>query len=149
MATEVILLKAVTGLGAEGDIARVAEGYARNFLLPGGYAAPVTAATRRRIDKLREARAAREAAERVEAQALAATLEKSGCTISVKAGEDGKLYGAVTAAQIADALGKQGTPVERRSIALDEPLRELGVFTVPVRLAPEVTANLKLWVVEE
>ncbi len=149
MATEVILLKEVPGLGAEGDLARVADGYARNYLVPQGLAAEATAAARRRVEKLKRARAEREEAERAEAQVLADTLEKNGCTISVKAGEDGKLYGAVTAAHIAEALEKQGTAVDRHRIELDEPLRELGVFTVPVRLHAEVAASLKIWVVEE
>lgn len=149
MATEVILMADVDGLGKEGDVVRVADGYARNFLLPKKLAAPVTDATRRRIEKNRKVRQEREAQEASVARELAVRIEKLSCNVQVKAGEEGKMFGAVTAAHIADVLKAQGIELDRHQIELPEPLRELGVFSVPVRLHPEVRATLKVWIVEE
>lgn len=149
MATEVLLLTDVKGLGKEGDVVRVAEGYARNYLIPQQKAAPVTEATRRQLEKRRKERQARLAAEKAAAEALAAKLAQISCTIPMKTGEEGKLFGSVTAIQIAEALKAQGVELAKNQIQLDEPIRELGVFTVPVKLDAGVTANLKVWVVEE
>jgi len=149
MATEVILLQPVEGLGADGDVVRVADGYARNFLIPKNLAAPVTAATRRRIEKLRADRAAKDATRKAELQALADRISAASVTISVKAGADNKIFGSVTSAHVAEALQLQGIPVDHHQIDLTEPIRELGVFPVPVRVAPELEAKLKVWVVEE
>ncbi len=149
MAMEVILMNDVPNLGITGDVVRVSEGYARNYLLPRQLAAPVTEATRRRIEKKRQERAAQEAVVLAAAQEQAARVGKLALNVVVKAGTEGKLFGAVTAAQIAEALAAQGIPVERHQVDLPEPLRELGKFDVPVRLHPQVTATLKVWVVEE
>ena len=149
MSTEVILMADVPGLGAEGEVVKVHEGYARNFLLPKSLAAPVTGATRRVLEKKRKEREAQVAQDRDAAQALAKTIEQVSCTITVKAGGEGKLFGSVTANDIAEALKAQGVVLERRLIELAEPIRELGVFNVPVKLHPEVQAVLKIWVVEE
>ena len=149
MALEVILMNDVPNLGITGDVVRVSEGYARNYLMPRQLAAPVTAATRRQIEKKRQERAAQEAAVLAASQEQAARVGKLALNVVVKAGAEGKLFGAVTAAQIAEALAAQGIPVERHQVDLPEPLRELGKFEVPVRLHPQVTATLKVWVVEE
>ncbi|OQW97689.1 MAG: 50S ribosomal protein L9 [Verrucomicrobia bacterium A1] len=149
MATEVILMQKVENLGMDGDVVRVAEGYARNYLFPKNLAAPVTAATRRRLEKLRADRTATETA-RVQAfKDLADRVAGSSVTISVRTGAADKMFGAVTAAHIADALKLQGFEIDRHQIELAEPIKELGVFTVPVRLQPETTAALKVWIVEE
>lgn len=149
MATEVILMADVEGLGKEGDVVRVADGYARNFLLPKKLAAPVTAATQRRIEKNRKLRAEEDAKRLEGSRELAARIEKLSCNVPVKTGDEGKMFGAVTAAHIADILKAQGIELDRHQIELAEPLRELGVFSIPVRVHPEVQATLKVWIVEE
>lgn len=146
MSIEVILLKDVENLGAEGELVRVKDGYARNALFPAKLAAPVTEATRRRVEKIRRDRAAQDAAARAAAQALADRISQATCTIPMKTGADGKLFGSVTAAHVAESLALQGIAVEKQQIELAEPIRELGVSSVPVRLAPQVTATLKVWV---
>lgn len=149
MAIELILIENVKGLGVEGEVVRVAEGYARNYLLPRKLAAPVTEATRRYLEKKRREREEEQARVLARAREQAAAIEKVSCTLPVKTGEEGKLFGSVTAADIAEALAAQGIEVDRRQIELAEPIRELGVFSVPLRLHPEVNATLKVWVVEE
>lgn len=149
MATEVILMADVKGLGAEGEVVRVAEGYARNYLLPRKLAAMVTEATRRQLEKKRKEREATVAREKEGAEALAKTLEQLSCTITVKTGEGGKMFGAVTAADIVTALKAQGVELDKHQIDLPDSIRETGVFNVPVSLHPEIKAAVKIWVVEE
>lgn len=149
MAIEVLLMSEVEGLGKEGDVVRVKDGFARNFLFPKQLAAPVTDATRRRLEKMRKDRSDREASELHAARDLAARLEKSSCTVPMKTGSEGKLFGAVTVAHIAEVLKKDGFELDRHQIELVEPIRELGVFSVPVHLHPQVTASLKVWVTGE
>lgn len=148
MSKEVMLINEVPGLGVEGDIVRVADGYARNFLVPRGIAAPVTTATRRQMEKLRKAREARLAEARVEAEALRDRIEALSVSLSVKVGEQGKLFGSVTVQDIVAAVKKQGVEIDRHQVLLEEALRETGVFNVPVKLHPEVQASIKVWVVE-
>jgi len=150
MAQEVMLLKDVAGCGAEGEVVRVSEGYARNYLLPRKLAAPVTDATRRRLEKQRAARAAQEAVAEKAARELAARLEQVSCTLPVKTGEGGKMFGAITAPMIAGQLQKaHGIALEKHQLELAEPIKELGVFSLPVQLHPKVAATLKVWIVEE
>ncbi len=149
MAIEVILMRDVPGLGAESDVVRVAEGHARNYLFPKGLAAPVTPAARRRIEKLRQARAAETAAALSEAKALAARIEALSVNVAVKTGPDGKLFGAVTAADVIAAAAAQGVALDKHQVELPGPVKELGVVPVAVRLHPDVTATLKVWIVEE
>lgn len=149
MATEVMLMSDVKGLGKEGDVVRVADGYARNYLIPKKLAAPVTEATRRLLEKKRKEREAQMAAARAAAEKLAAQLEATSCTIQVRTGESGKLFGSVTSLQIVEALKAQGIELDKHQIELAEPLRELGVFNVPVKLDAGVQTSLKVWIVEE
>ncbi len=149
MPLEVILMSNVDGLGAEGDVVRVAEGYARNYLLPRNLAAPVTEATRRRLEKKRKERETQLAKDREGAQALADKINAMSCTIPVKAGAENKLFGSVTSADIASVLAGQGVQVDKHQIDLPEPIRELGVFNVDIKLHPDLKATLKIWVVEE
>ncbi len=149
MAKEVILMEDVRGLGDQGEVVRVADGYARNFLLPRNLAAPVTESTRRQLEKKRKEREEQLALAREGAEKLAASIQKVSCTIAVKAGEGGKMYGSVTAADISASLASQGVQLDKRQIELVEPIRELGVFEIPVKLHPEVVVALKVWVVEE
>ncbi len=149
MAKEVILMAAVEGLGAEGDVVRVADGYARNFLLPHKLAAPVTDATRRQLEKRRKERDEKLGREREAAQAVAKAIEQVSCTITVKTGDEGKLFGSVTASDIVSALKAQGVEVDKHQVDLPEAIRELGVFHVAIKLHPEIQAAAKVWVVEE
>lgn len=149
MSIEVILMADVKGLGAEGDVVKVADGHARNYLLPKNLAAPVTDATRRQLEKKRKERDARLAAERAAAEELAAKMAQVSCTITVKTGEDGKLFGSVTAGHVAAALKAQGVELDKNQVELPEAIRELGVFNVPVNLNAGVKATVKIWVVEE
>lgn len=139
----------VENLGAEGDVVSVADGYARNFLIPKRLAAPVTEAARRRLEKLREQREIERKTRMDEARALAKRIKDASCTIPVKVGQEDKLYGSVTTMEIADALEKQGIKIDRHTLQLDQPIKELGVFDVKVKLHPEVDASIKVWVVEE
>jgi large subunit ribosomal protein L9 len=149
MATEVLLMAVVDGLGKEGDVVTVADGYARNYLLPRELAAPVTEATRRRLVKIQADREKELAAALAGAQTLAKQVSAASCTIAVKVGEGEQLYGSVTESDIVDALKAQDIEVDRHQVVLDEPIKELGTFDVPVRLHPEVEATVKVWVVEE
>jgi len=149
MATEVILLEDVEGLGVQGDIVTVADGYARNFLLPRRLAEKATPEARRRVEKIKSARRQRMERELEEARRLAERLASLRCTVPVKAGVDGRIYCSVTSASIAEALEQEGVQVDRRHIELENPIKELGVFKVPVKLHAEVHAILEVWVVEE
>jgi len=149
MSKEVILISPVEGLGEEGEVLRVADGYARNFLLPRKLALPVSAATRKLVEKKKVERLAREAAQLDGAAELAKKLAGVSVTIAVKTGDNGKLFGSVTSVDILDQLAKQGYKLDKKQLALASPLREMGVFNVPLKLHPEVEATLKVWVVEE
>ena len=149
MSKEVVLMADVKGLGSQGDVVRVAEGYARNFLLPRNLAAPVTDATRRRLEKARKVREEQDVKELDMAQNLAKSIEQISCTIPVKSGEGGKLFGSVTAADIVSALKAQGIEIDKHQVDLPEPLRELGVFNIPIKVLSKVQATIKIWVVEE
>jgi large subunit ribosomal protein L9 len=147
MSTQIILTAPVEDLGAEGDTLTVADGYARNFLFPKGLAMPATPANLRRVESLRKKRAATLAAQLDDAKAAAAKLVKQSYTVSAAAGEDGKLYGSVTSADISETLKREGIEVDRRKIVLEHPIRELGVYDVDVKLHPEVATKVKIWVV--
>ncbi len=149
MAEEIVLTEDVAGLGTAGDVVTVAPGYARNYLFPGKRAIPMTSAAKKRIEKIRAERAKQEVRTLEAARVRKAELEKAGCTVPMKAGEEGRLFGAVTPSLIAETLEKQGLAVDRHQIEQEEPFREIGVFEVSVRIHPEVTAALKVWVVEE
>ena len=147
MAVELVLLDDVKDLGALGERVRVADGYARNYLLPKKLAAPLTKANLR-ILEARKLQMQQEYEERVAvARAMADKIAKMSVTLTVEAGENDKLYGSVTGPQLVEALAEQGITVDRHSIELDEPIRELGVYTVDVKLHEEVRCNLKVWVV--
>jgi large subunit ribosomal protein L9 len=147
--SEVLLLKPVDGLGAEGDQVKVRAGYARNFLLPQGMAVPLTVANRKQVEALKKARGLREAKELDGAQALAKQIEKAAIAIAVKTGEGGKLFGAVTTHDIHDKLVAAGITVDKRRIHLGQPIKTLGKHEVKIRLHPEVSVELSFDVVSE
>lgn len=149
MAVEVLLMDAVPGLGIEGDVVRVADGYARNYLFPNGLASVVTEGKKRQIEKKRIERLELMRKEQAAAEELAKKFESLSCTIAVKTSEGGKMFGSVTAAQIIEKMAEQSITLERNQLKLDSPLHELGVFDVTVILHPEVKTALKVWIVEE
>jgi len=149
MATEVLLMDQVEGLGIEGDIVKVAEGYARNYLFPKGIATEVTEGKKRQIEKKRLERLALLEKEKGAAEELAKKIEGVECTINVKVGENGKLFGSVGIPQILEKLSEQGLEVDKSKVDLATPLHELGVFDVALKLHAEVTGTLKVWIVEE
>jgi large subunit ribosomal protein L9 len=143
--TEVILIHNVAGLGGESDRVRVAAGYARNFLFPQRLAIPLTAANQRRLDALRKRRVERESRELSTMTELAQTLSKITLVLAAKAGEDGKMFGSVTAGTIADELKHQyDATVEKKRIHLQHPIKKLGDYEVELRLHPQVTTTLKV-----
>ena len=146
---EVILREDVKSLGKAGELVRVKPGYARNFLLPQGLAFEATEGNKKRIAAETRARGTRDQAERTEAERFAATLGAVTLTLSGKAGEEGKLFGSITAQDIADALAAQGHQVDRRRIELEHPIKTLGQHTVGVRMHPEVHAEVRVSVVAE
>ena len=143
--TEVILTSNIPGLGAESDQVKVAAGYARNYLFPQGLAIPLSAGNKKRLEALRRRRAEREAQEYNTMMELARSLQKLICLITVKTGEDGKMFGNVTSGTIADALKTQfDIALDRKKIHLDKPIHTLGEHEVEMRLHPEVRATLKI-----
>ena len=146
---EVILREDIKTLGRAGDMVRVKPGYARNYLLPQGLAYEATEGNKKRIAAETRVRAARSQAERSEAERVAATLNQVTLTLTGKAGEEGKLFGSITSQDVADALARQGHPVDRRRIELDHPIKTTGTHTVTVRLHPEVHADVRVSVVAE
>ena len=143
--TEVILTHNLVGLGAESDHVKVAAGYARNYLYPQGLAIPVSAANKRRLEVLRQRRAEREAHELNTMTDIAKSLSKLVLVLKVKTGDDGKMFGAVTAGTIADELKHQfEVTLDRKKIRLDRPIHNLGDHEIELRLHADVTGTLKV-----
>jgi len=146
---EVILREHVDNLGKRGEIVKVADGYARNYLLPRKLALLATEGNKQRIARERVTFEAKEAEEKQAADATAGRLSGLELVISRKVGETEALYGSVTTSDIAEALASKGLPVDRRKIHLQEPIKKLGEFEIPIRLHREVPASVKLRVVAE
>jgi large subunit ribosomal protein L9 len=146
---EVILRRAVENLGHPGDLVKVSAGYARNFLLPRGYAFEATPGNRNRIERERARLEAAEAGRRQDAQSLADRLAEVSLTFSARVGEEGKLFGSVTAADISHQLEGQGFEIEKRQIDLHDPIRSLGVYRVPIKLHADVRPEIKVWVIKQ
>ena len=144
-----ILRTDVELLGKRGEVVKVAPGYARNYLVPKGMAYEFSEGNLKRFEKEKKVLEVRQVKEQQEAQALADRLAKVSCTIVKKVGESDTLYGSVTNADVAEALTKEGFSIDKRRIVLDDPIKTLGIYTVPIRIHPEVTAELKVWVVKE
>jgi len=146
---QVILRKQVENLGDAGEIVDVKPGYGRNYLIPQGLAYEATDANKRRLEAENARVAAREAETLGDAQKRATQLEGVSLTFHARAGQEGKLFGSITSADIAEKLAEQGITVERRQIELDEPIKALGVTSVPVRLHSQVRPEVKVWVIQE
>ena len=146
---EVILREHIDNLGKRGDVVKVAEGYARNYLLPRKLALAVTESNKRQIERERAVAEARDAEEKGQAESLAQRISALDIAIARRVGENQTLYGSVTSADIAQALQTKGFEIEKKRIHLGEPLKALGETIVPVKVHREVTAQLKVKVVPE
>ena len=147
---EVILRQAVEKLGQPGDVVKVSPGFARNYLLPRGIAYAATAGNLKRIAQEKARLQAAENERRGGAQTIATRLETVSLTFSARVGEEGKLFGSVTASDIAEQLHAQGFEmIEKRQIDLHEPIKALGVYRVPVRLHADVKPEIKVWVIKQ
>jgi len=146
----VVLRTDVENLGKKGDLLTVADGYARNYLVPRGLALQATKGAIKQAEAMRRNREAREARDRAGAQELAARLTGAALRVPARAGEGGKLFGSVTAADIAEAITAQtGVELDRRKITLAEPIKELGTIEVPVKLHADVAVTLSVEIVAE
>jgi large subunit ribosomal protein L9 len=149
MAMEIILRADVQHLGKIGEVVKVKDGYARNYLLPKGLAYPATEANKKKITYEGERLAKQQAAEKTAAETEAARLAEVQLTFPVKVGEEDKLYGSVTASDIQRKLEELGLHVDKRKIDLPEPIRELGEFRVGIKIHPEVRPEVRITVVKE
>jgi large subunit ribosomal protein L9 len=146
---EVILRQSVEKLGAPGDVVKVSNGYARNFLLPRGIAVIATEGNKKQIEAQRQRLEAAEDTRREEARTQAVTLEQVSLTFSARVGEEGKLFGSVTSSDIVQQLEALGHRVEKRQVDLHEPIKALGVYRVPIRLHADVKPEIKVWVIKQ
>jgi large subunit ribosomal protein L9 len=145
---EVVLLKDVERLGAEGATVQVAPGFARNYLIPRGLAAPATAQQLKVVEERQRQRARELQRVKAQAAALKQKLERRSLTLKLALGAEDKPFGSVTTHDILEALAREGIDVEKHAIQLKEPIKALGVYEIPIRLPADLTATLKLWVVK-
>ena len=149
MATEILLLSDVENLGKAGDVVKVSDGYARNYLLPKDLAAPVSQQALRRLEKLRKEREELSRIQKTEAQDKAGKLANASVTIRAKTVDGTRLYGSIAAADIVAALTESTkVAIDKAQVDLAEPLKETGTFDVSIKLHPEVTCTIKVWIVE-
>jgi large subunit ribosomal protein L9 len=146
---DVILRQAVEKLGAPGDVVKVSAGYARNYLLPHGVAVEATPGNRKRIEQERARLEAAEGMRRDKAQEIAKQIEQISLTFSARVGDEGKLFGSVTASDLHQQLEAQGVKIERRQIELQEPIKALGVYRVAIKLHADVKPEIKVWVIKQ
>ena len=146
---KIILLDDVATLGRRGEVRDVSDGYARNYLIPQRMALPATAANLKNIEQIRRRQEVRAEKDRAEAEAQAQSIESLSISLTRQASEDGRLYGSVSAQDLIGILSQHGITVEKRRVGLDAPLKTLGAHAVPIRLHPEVVAQLKVSVARE
>ena len=146
---KIILRKDYDKLGKVGDVRDVKDGYARNFLSPRDIAYEATPGALRTLEEEKKQHVRKAAKERTEAEKLATTLENTSVTLTMKVGEDEKLFGSVTAQMIADALAAKGITLDKRQIELGDTIKALGIYDIPVRLAAGVIGKVKVWIVRD
>jgi len=146
---KVLLREDYKGLSEAGEVVKVKDGFARNFLIPQGVAFMATDQNKKRYENDLKQQSRKLERDKIQAEELAKKLENVSCTISVQVGEEDKLFGSVTSQNIADVLEEQGYKIDKRKINLEEPIKALGIYSVPVKLHPEVEASVKVWVVKE
>ncbi len=146
---EIILRQDYEGLGNAGEIVKVKDGYARNFLIPKGVAYIANEANKKRHEADLKQLGMQQARDKKAAEELSEKLKNVSCTITVQVGEEDKLFGSVTSLNIAESLEAQGFNIDKRKILLEEPIKSLGIYSVPVKLHSEVEGTVKVWVVKE
>jgi len=146
---KVILKESVSQLGEQGDVVDVADGYARNYLLPKGLALPATLKNMNLLERERKIEEGHHLKEKGKAEEMVAELQKVSLTIRKKAGEQDILFGSVTPGEIAEALKQEGLEFDRRKIIIEEPIKRLGVYSVKIKLHSGVIGEVKVWVVKE
>jgi large subunit ribosomal protein L9 len=146
---EIILRQDYEQLGKTGEIVKVKDGFARNYLIPQGIAYLATAANKKRYENDMQQQSQLQARDLKKAEDLSAKLENVSCTLTVQVGEEDKLFGSVTSQNIADELANQGFEIDKRKILLEEPIKSLGIYSVPVKLHSDVESTVKVWVVKE
>lgn len=146
---KVILIEDVKDVGSMGDIIDIKDGFARNFLFPKNLAKIAVGSNLKIIDGIKKKKLVMATKEKKEAEDVMAKLAALSCTISMEAGEDDKLFGSVTSQDISKAFELEGFNVEKRKIILEEPIKKLGAYNIVVKLHPEVTAEVKVWVVKK
>ncbi len=146
---EVILSQDVHSVGKLGEVVKVKDGYARNFLLPKKMAYVATSANLKRIEQQEKMRKVKYEQEKQEAEALAEKLGKVSCTLSVEVNDLDKLYGAITEVDIVKALEVENFTIDKRAVIIEKPIEELGIFEIGINLHPEVTAKIRLWVTKK
>ncbi len=146
---EVILTEDVNKLGKAGDVVKVKDGYARNYLLPNKKVFVATPANLKRIEQQQNKRKAQFDQEKGQAQELADKLSKASCTVSVEVNDLDKLYGAVTELEVVQSLEVEGFTIDKKQIVLEKQIDELGIFEIGIKLHPEVTAKVRLWVTKK
>ena len=146
---KVLLREEYKGLGEAGAVVKVKDGFARNFLIPQGVAFIATEQNKKRYENDLKQQSRRLERDKIQAEELSKKLENVSCTISVQVGEEDKLFGSVTSQNIADVLEEQGFKIDKRKILLEEPIKALGIYSIPIKLHPEVEAAVKVWVVKE
>lgn len=146
---KIILRQDHENLGEAGKIINVKPGFARNFLIPQGLALAASPQNKKRFENEKKQMNWRKEQEKRKAEEMAKTLENVSCTITVQVGEEDKLFGSVTSQNIAESLESQGYEIDKRKIQLEEPIKSLGIYSVPIKLHTEVDAKVKVWVVKE
>jgi len=146
---QIVLKEDIDKLGRRGEVVKVANGYARNYLLPLGKALPATPGNLKVIEREKRRYLMRLSKEKEENEGLSRRIQALSLTLVRKVGENDVLYGSVTSGDIAEALSREGVGIDKRRIQLPEPIKSLGIYNVPIRLHPEVTTEVKVWVVKE
>ncbi len=146
---KVILKDDIEKLGTAGQVIEVADGFGRNFLFPKNLALPATKGNLKSIEEIKKQKQFRDNKRKREAVKIKDKIEKLSLTAEVQTGEEDKVFGSITAANIAELLAKQGFEIDRRKILLEEPLKALGVYTINIKLAHDVNAEVKIWVVKK
>ena len=146
---KLVLRQDYKSLGVAGDVINVKPGFARNFLIPNGFAMLATEKNLKRFENDKKQLFWQQEKEKRQSEELAKTLENVSCTITVQVGEEDKMFGSVTSQNIAEALEAQGHHIDKRKILLEEPIKSLGIYSVPIKLHTDVEAKVKVWVVKE
>jgi large subunit ribosomal protein L9 len=146
---KIILRQPYENLGETGAVLKVKNGFARNFLIPQGIAVPATSKNMRMLEEEQKMSARRATKDKKQAGILAEELEKISVTATVAVGEEDRVFGSVTSQDIAELLNKKGYEIDKRKVMLDEPIKALGVYSVPIKLHSEVEAKVRVWVVKE